>query len=213
MMTAVARQCLLAQKTCSDAVSAASEHLSSLAWERLLKLLTMFATFFKVGAFTFGGGYAMIPLIKAELVEQKQWLDEDEFLETIGITQSVPGAVAVNMAVYLGYKVSGSAGALLCAAGVILPSFIIILIIAASFAAFQSSEHVVNLLRGIRPAVVVLIFSSAASLSQKVITRPLIGVFATVGLAALVFGGAHPIAVLVIGGALGAFLFPPERCE
>ena len=97
------------------------------------RMLTLFLTFLKIGAFTFGGGYAMIALLENEFVEKKGWLDRDEFLDMAAIAESTPGPVAVNSATYLGYKIGGVAGAALSTLAVCLPSFVIIYVISLFF--------------------------------------------------------------------------------
>ena len=119
--------------------------------------LNSFLTFFKVGAFTLGGGYAMIPLIEREVVDRKQWLDKASFLDLIAVAQSAPGVFAVNMAIFTGYRLKGVKGSIVAALGIILPSFITILTIALFLYGFKDNEVVINIFKGIRPAVVALI--------------------------------------------------------
>ena len=126
-------------------------------------LWKMFRTFFKVGAFTFGGGYAMLPLIQEEVVDKNKWLDDDEFLDIIAIAEVTPGPVAVNTSVYVGYKMEGFKGALVCTLGTILPSFLIILCIAMFFSQYRDNEIINKIFMGIRPAVAALIFSDRKS--------------------------------------------------
>lgn len=121
------------------------------------KYLEMFLTFFKIGAFTLGGGYAMVPLIEKEVVENKNWLKKDEFIDMLTLAQSSPGPIAVNVAVFIGYKVEGIIGALFTVLGSILPSFLIILGIASVFTNFQKQPLVQKAFLGIRPAIVSLI--------------------------------------------------------
>ncbi len=116
-----------------------------------------FKTFFKIGAFTLGGGYAMIPMIEAEVVDRHQWIDREEFLDIIAIAQSCPGVFAINMSVFIGYKMKKTSGAVCSALGTALPSFVIILLIAMFFARFKDHPVVESIFRGIRPAVVALI--------------------------------------------------------
>ena len=116
-----------------------------------------FATFFKIGLFTFGGGYAMIPLIEAEVVEKHRWVTKDEFVDLIAIAQSCPGVFAINISTFIGYKLHRTAGAVSCALGTALPSFLIILLIAIFFHRFEDNPVVAAMFRGIRPAVVALI--------------------------------------------------------
>ena len=102
-------------------------------------LWKMFITFFKIGAFTFGGGYAMIPIIQSEIVDKHKWIDGEEFIDALSITQASPGPVAVNTSIYVGYKLRKLPGAIVCTLGTILPSFIIISIIARFFNVFRDN--------------------------------------------------------------------------
>lgn len=116
-----------------------------------------FKTFFKIGLFTFGGGYAMIPMIEAEVVDKHKWLDKEEFLDIIAISQSCPGVLAINVSVFIGYKLKKIKGAVCSCLGTALPSFLIILAIAMFFHQFEDNKVVSAIFRGIRPAVVALI--------------------------------------------------------
>jgi len=122
-----------------------------------MKLLQLFWTFFKIGAFTLGGGYAMIPLVQREVVDSRRWLGEEEFLDLIALAQSAPGIIAVNTAVFVGYKVGGRRGLVLSVLGATLPSFLIILLVATFFTQFRNYPAVEAVFKGIRPAVVALI--------------------------------------------------------
>ena len=122
-----------------------------------MRLLQLFWTFFKIGAFTLGGGYAMIPLVQREVVDNRRWLGEEEFLDLIALAQSAPGIIAVNTAVFVGYKVGGWRGLVLSVLGATLPSFLIILLIATFFTQFRNYPAVEAIFKGIRPAVVALI--------------------------------------------------------
>ena len=116
-----------------------------------------FKTFFKIGIFTLGGGYAMIPLIEEEVVNRKQWVSKDEMLDLIAIAQSCPGVFAINIATFIGYKLRKTRGAIATTIGTALPSFLIILAIAMFFSQFKDNRYVAAMFRGIRPAVVALI--------------------------------------------------------
>ena len=124
------------------------------------KLGTLFLTFLKIGAFTFGGGYAMTALLENEFIEKKGWLDRAEFLDMVAIAESTPGPVAVNSATYIGYKLGGIAGAALSTLAVCLPSFAVIYIISLFFDRFLSLKYVACAFRGIQACVVYLIFSA-----------------------------------------------------
>ncbi len=117
----------------------------------------MFFTFLKIGAFTLGGGYAMIPLIQAEVVNKRRWIDEEEFLNMLALAQSAPGVMAANAAIFIGYKMRGWKGIVATLLGSILPSFVIILLIATVFTLFRELPAIEAIFKGIRPAVVALI--------------------------------------------------------
>jgi chromate transporter len=119
--------------------------------------LDIFFTFLKIGAFTLGGGYAMIPLVEREVVNRKGWIQKQEFLDLLAVTQAMPGVLAVNMAVFVGYKIRGVKGCMATALGAVLPSFVSILLIAVFFAGFKDNPLVERIFKGIRPAVVALI--------------------------------------------------------
>lgn len=127
----------------------------------------LFVVFFKIGAFTFGGGYAMIPLIRNEVVDKKLWLDEDEFMDMLAIAQSMPGPISLNTALFVGNKRLGIKGSLFSGAGIILPSFIIILLIAMVFTQFKENPVIERIFKGIRPAVVALIAAPLLSLGKS----------------------------------------------
>ena len=113
-------------------------------------------TFAKIGMFTIGGGYAMIPLIEREIVK-KRWMSKEDFMEMFALTQSLPGVFAVNISIFVGYKLHKVKGSLVCALATILPSFVIMMLIAMFFAHFQDNQVMIRIFNGIRPAVVALI--------------------------------------------------------
>ena len=123
-------------------------------------LFEMFLTFFKIGLFTFGGGYAMLALIENDLVEKKKWIKKEEFLDMVAIAESTPGPIAINSATYIGFKRAGVLGSAVSTLGVVLPSFIIIYIISLFLDAFLTFELVGYAFRGIQACVVYLILSS-----------------------------------------------------
>ena len=133
----------------------------------LKRYLELFLVFFKIGAFTFGGGYAMIPLIRNEVVSKKKWLDDNEFIDMLAIAQSMPGPIALNTSLFVGKKRMGFKGSLFSGLGIILPSFIIILLIAMVFFQFKDNPVVERIFKGIRPAVVALIAAPLVSLSKS----------------------------------------------
>ena len=183
------------------------------------KALGLFATFFKIGAFTFGGGYAMIPLIQREIVDKKQWATNEDLLDIIAIAESTPGPIAVNAATFIGSKIDGFFGALFATLGVVLPSFLIILAIARCYKKFKSSKIVAGLMSGLKPAVIGLIAAAVLTVGKTVFLNSATptGFPATVSdwfrtvSSALVFVLAlfacrkklHPILMILIAAALG----------
>jgi len=130
------------------------------------RLTTIFVSFLKIGMFTFGGGYAMLPLIERELITKRKWIEQKEFLDLLTLAQSVPGPIAVNTAVFVGYKVRGLRGAAAALLGTVTPSFVIILVIAIFFAGIRQNPVVDAAFKGMRPAVVALIIGPVLTLSR-----------------------------------------------
>ena len=139
------------------------------AGQRECTYLTLFLKFLKIGAFTFGGGYSMIPLIQKEMVENMCWMDDRECADIIGVTQIAPGAVAINMSIYIGYKLMGAAGATVAAFGIILPSFLIITVIAAFFSRITDASLVNAFFMGARPGIVAMIAYAAYRMSGPIL--------------------------------------------
>ena len=169
-------------------------------------MLELFRTFFHIGLFTIGGGYAMIPLIEAKVVDEKQWISREELLDLMAVAQSCPGVFAVNIAIFIGYKIRGTWGALASTLGCILPSFLIILAIALFFRQFQDNPWVARAFRGIRPCVVALIaaptfkMAKTAKIGWTNIWIPVLGAFL------IWMFGVSPIWVIVAAG-FGGFLY------
>ena len=130
-------------------------------------LVEAFKTFFKIGMFTLGGGYAMIPLIEEEVVFRHKWISKEELLDLIAIAQSCPGVFAINTAIFIGYKLRKTPGAIAAALGTALPSFLIILAIAIFFHQFEDNRIIAAMFKGIRPAVVALIAVPTFRLAQR----------------------------------------------
>lgn len=166
-------------------------------------------TFFKIGAFTFGGGYAMLPMIQQEVLAH-QWMTEAELINFIAISESTPGSFAINVATYVGMHVGGLAGAFSATLGVILPGFLVILFIAKGMAAFQKSQVVRGMLTGLRPAVVGLIAAAVLSVAVSVFTLsktlyPLVisAAILVVTLYFLFVRRTHPILLLLLAAGIG----------
>ncbi len=167
----------------------------------------LFFTFFKIGAFSFGGGYAMIPLITKEVVEKKSWLPMTEFVDVIAISQGTPGPIAINAATYVGHKVAGFMGSAAATVGVVLPSFIIMLVFGALFLKYCRVPWVSNMIKGIRPVVVALIAAAAFSVAPSSITGPFAAVVALAVVVLIVKFKVDPIILLVASGLLGIVLY------
>ncbi len=166
-------------------------------------LWQIFLSFFKVGAFTIGGGYAMLPIMQKDLVDRLGWIDEREFMETIAITQSAPGAIAVNTAIFIGKRMAGVPGALAGCLGVILPSYIIILTIAIFFQSILQWQPALSFFAGVRPAVVALIASVAWKMGCKLVSGPFyIALFAVALTAIVLLPQMHPVWVILGSGLL-----------
>ena len=129
--------------------------------------LEAFSIFFKIGAFTIGGGYAMVPLIENEIVTKRNWIAKDDFIDLLAISQSSPGILAVNISIFIGYRPRGIRGSIVTALGTILPSFLIILAIALFFHNFKENTVVERIFKGIRPAVVALIAAPTFSMGKS----------------------------------------------
>ena len=135
--------------------------------ERMNIYLESFGIFFKIGAFTIGGGYAMVPLIENEIVTKRKWIAQEDFIDLLAISQSAPGILAVNISIFIGYKLRGIRGSIITALGTILPSFIIILAIALFFHSFKDNPIVERIFKGIRPAVVALIAAPTFTMGRS----------------------------------------------
>ena len=131
-------------------------------------LCSLFASMFKIGLFTFGGGYAMIAFLEREFVEKKNWLSHDEFMDLIVIAESTPGPIAINCATYIGYKVGNGSGAVAATLGMVMPSFCIIYLISLFFNQFLSITWVSSAFRGIQSCVVFLILSAGLKMLKKI---------------------------------------------
>ena len=168
------------------------------------KIIEMFIAFFKIGAFTFGGGYAMIPLIEEEVVNNKKWIEKEEFMDILVVSQSLPGALAVNCSIFLGYKIGGILGGCMALLAVILPSFLIILLIAAFFMQFKNNYYVNAAFMGINAAVPLLVLVGAISLGKGLERNTRTIIIIIIALISLVFFDIHPVIVIVASAIYGA---------
>ena len=169
---------------------------------------TLFFTFFKIGLFTFGGGYAMIALLEEEFIQRRKWLDKDEFLDMAAIAESTPGPVAINSATYLGYKLAKVPGAATATVAVCLPSFLIIYAISLFFEQFTQLTVIANAFKGIQVCVIYLIFSAGVRMLKSLDKSPFAtGVLAAVMLVmvglSLAGVGLSSILLILLSGAAG----------
>ncbi len=182
------------------------------------KYLQLFTTLFKIGLFTFGGGYAMISLLENELVERKKWLEHDEFMDIVAVAESTPGPIAINCATYVGYKRVGVLGSAFATLGVCMPSFIIIYFISVFFDKFMELSVVASAFKGIQACVVYLIFSAGLKMLKKMKKNPLsIALMASTIICMLVFSlmaiKFSTIFYILIGGVIGVFAYLVKRGE
>ena len=173
--------------------------------------LTLFLTFMKIGLFTIGGGYAMLPLIQREVVD-RGWMTKEEFIDIFSVAQSLPGIFAVNISIFVGYRLKKKMGGFICALGTILPSFLIILLIALFFTQVKDNVWVEKAFMGLRPAVVALIavpcLTTARSikLSYKLMIVP-------VAAALLIWQGGVSPAWIILAAIVGGLLYGLNRKE
>lgn len=166
----------------------------------------LFAIFCKIGAFTVGGGYAMIPLIENEIVTKRKWITHEDFIDLLAISQSVPGVFAVNISIFIGYKLKGIRGSLVTTLGAVLPSFVIILAIALFFHNFKDNTIIERIFKGIRPAVVALIavptfnMAKSAKINRYTIWIPIVSALLIWLL------GFSPIWIIILAG-LGGYVY------
>ncbi len=165
--------------------------------------LQLFQIFFKIGAFTIGGGYAMVPIIQNEIVTKRNWISNEEFVDLLAIAQSAPGVLAVNISIFVGFKLKGIKGCIVTTLGAVLPSFLIILLIAIFFQSFKDNVYVEKVFKGIRPAVVALIaaptfaMAKSAKINRYTIWIPIIS-------AVLIWlFDVSPIWIIIAAGTLG----------
>ena len=167
------------------------------------ELFDLFWTFCKIGALTFGGGYAMLPLIQREIVENKKWSTEREILDYYAVGQCTPGVIAVNTATFIGFKLKGIVGGIVATLGVIFPSLIIILIIASFLQSFADLAIVQSAFAGIRVAVVALIITTVIKLLKSSIKDYLGAIIAIIAFIISAFIGLSPVYVVIAAGLTG----------
>ncbi|PIC70306.1 chromate transporter [Sporosarcina sp. P16b] len=171
------------------------------------KLLSeIFVTFLKIGPVTFGGGYAMIPLIEREVVTKKKWVKANEVADVFAIAESVPGAIAINSATFIGYRIARTPGAIVAMAGILIPTFIIIIGLSISYLYFKDNPKMEAAFEGIRPAIVALITFAAYKIGQMAIIDKTTLITAFVTVVILYFSSLHPAIIILSGAIVGILL-------
>lgn len=173
-------------------------------------LLDLFITFLKIGAFTIGGGLAMLPVIEKEIVDKKHYLDNEEIVDAFAVSQSLPGVIAINSAIYVGYRIAGFVGAVVTAIGVILPSFITILVIAILFPAVSGNIWIAKSLKGAKAGVAAVIATTVISLGKKTIKDVFSVILAVI---AFVLAAVFDVSIVIIifAGALAGYIYYTVR--
>lgn len=178
------------------------------------KLFELFIVFFKIGTFTVGGGYSMIPLIENEVVDKRKWISKDEFVDAVALGNSAPGPIAVDISVFVGYKVAGIPGSIAAVLGAILTAFVLIILVAVYLSGFKDNAIVERVFKGIRPAVVALIavpvirMGKNAKINKKTIFIPILTVIVVVFLK---INPIYTIIVSAIGGILYGVFFKGDK--
>ena len=175
------------------------------------RLIKLFVSFLKIGVFTFGGGFAMIPLIEKEIVEERKWIHREDIIDLFAISQSIPGAVAINTATLVGYKVAGRIGAIIATLGVALPSIVIISLIAIFFREIADLEVVAWIFTGINAAVILLIFHASIRMGKVAVKDITTTIIFCVTVVVVIFTDISPIILIVLGGLIGAGLYYMEK--
>ncbi len=170
-------------------------------------LIELFLSFLKIGAFSFGGGYAMLPLIKEEIIQVHGWLTSEEFIDILAISEMTPGPIAINSATFLGYRVAGIFGAIIATVAVVLPSFIIMSIIFQFINRFKSSPYIDWFFIGIRPVVLGLIGSAAISVAMEAFIDIKSIILSLIIFYLVNFKKLNPIHGIILAGISGAIIY------
>ncbi len=166
-------------------------------------LLEIFVTFCRVGAFTFGGGLAMLPLFEKEVIEKKGWITQEDILDIYAISQSLPGVIAVNASTFIGYRLAGVPGAAAAVAGMMAPSLLVIIAIASIFVQFRENYYVAKAFRGVRAAVTALIFLAAYRIGRATLKEAFSWIVAVTAFLVIFLTNIHVIYVILAGALLG----------
>jgi chromate transporter len=174
------------------------------------RLLELFCVFARVSAITIGGGYVMFPMLKSEVVDSKDWISDEELVDYYALGQSIPGIIAINTSTLIGYRKRGIPGAVAAAAGMAMPSLVIILLIAAFFVRYLDNVWVQKAFSGIRAAVVAMIVMAVWDVGKKSVTTPIKAAMAVGSFLAIAGLHCSPVLMIVAGAVLGLVLFQKE---
>ena len=173
------------------------------------KNITLFRVFFSISAVALGGGLTMLPIMSREFVEKRGWLSDNDMLDTVAVMQSLPGIISINMAVLIGYRVSGFMGAVFSALGVIMPPFVAIILLAMFLTRLDNNEIVNHIFLGVRAALAAMILLSAVKLAKQALKSRLAQAIAIFGFIAMVFFEMNAILLVVIGAVVGLAAYLP----
>ena len=171
--------------------------------DRLMRYVQLFATFFKIGLFTFGGGMSMLPMLQKELVESKKWLTDEEILNYFAIGQCTPGIIAVNVATFCGYKRAGLSGAIVSTVGIVCPSWIVITLIASSISRFSESAWIQRAMKGVYVAVAALLTRAVFTFGKKILTDLVTAAIAAGAFLAMSVWNVSGILIVLAAGIIG----------
>lgn len=178
---------------------------------KLKKLWKMFLIFFKVGSFTFGGGLAMLPLIQKEVVDKEKWISEEEIVDVFAISQSLPGVIAINSAIFVGNKVYGFSGAIAAALGVILPAFLSIILVIVALTSIKDNPYVTKVFAGVKAASAALILLSAIKLGRSTIKDKIGLLIALASFSLIIILKVNAVWAIIMGGLIGYFAYLYSR--
>ncbi|RNB86980.1 chromate transporter [Brevibacillus fluminis] len=176
---------------------------SRMEWKTLWHI---FIAFLKISPVTFGGGYAMIPLLEQAFTEKKKWIKKEEIVDILAFSQTVPGSIAVNAATFIGYRLAKVPGAVAATLGMVIPTSVIIVLLAALFLGYQHLPIIQSAFLGIRPAIVALIFYAAVKTGKAAIVDKITVALGAAALIILLFVPIHPVFVLLAGAVIGILL-------
>ncbi|WP_338787202.1 chromate transporter [Metabacillus sp. FJAT-53654] len=179
--------------------------------EETKKLFQIFWTFLKIGPVTFGGGYAMIPLIEREVVDKKKWINHEDVTDVFAIAESIPGAIAINSSTFIGYRIGGIRGAIAALLGVFLPTFLIVVVLSIVFLQIQNNPKIEAAFQAIRASIVALIVYAGYMIGKTAIIDKTTLVISVGSMAILFFLHLHPVLIIFFGIILGILLVNVKR--